>query len=149
MSLISYVVNWEELKDMLDDLTKNLTARGISDVAGIQRVRGFAESIPAMQARYRAVSWDLAHNIVITGVTVNQSSWKGEDYWELWVDNERLFETVYTKELGEQKHWEVVHPINQGQTIELILHNNSGNSRDVWVDIEYLEIGDFVEVVED
>ena len=121
MGLISYVVNWDELKDLLGNLSEGLTARGLSDVDGTQKVKGFAESIPAMQAQYKAVSWTLPYNIVITGVTVNQSSWKGEDYWELWVDDEKLFETVYTKELGEQKHWEVVYPIAEGQVIEVIL----------------------------
>ena len=147
MSLASYIVNWEELIPMLQDLLENLTARGIKDVNGTQKIKGFAESIPAIQATYKVVDWTLSTNIVMTAVTVNQSSWVGSDYWELWIDGELIFETVFTKELGEQKHWEVVHPVAMGQNIKIILHNNTGNSRDIWSDIEYLEVGEF-EVVE-
>lgn len=147
MSLPSYVINWEELSVLLDDLSDGLVARGVKDVDGIQKIKGFAQSVPAVQANFEIVEWDIPHNIVITGITFNQSSWKGEDYWELFIDNELILETVYTKELGEQKHWEVVHPIQAGKKIKVILNNNSGNSRDTWVDIEYLEVGE-AEIVE-
>lgn len=145
MGLPSYVINWSELKELLEDALGDLVVRSIKDVKGVQRVLGFAQNIPALQAEYKVVEWTPDKNIVITGVTYSQSAWKGEDYWELWVDGDRLFETVYTKELGDQKHWEVLHPINAGQVVKLVLHNVSGNSRDVWVDLEFLDLlGDTV-----
>lgn len=140
MSLPSYVINWDELVPLLEEALGDLVVRSIKDVEGVQRVKGFAQSIPALKGNFKVLEWTLERNIVITGLTYSQSGWKGEDYWELWVDDDRLFETVYTKELGDQKHWEVLHPVNAGQTIKLILHNVSGNSRDVWADIEYLDL---------
>ncbi len=140
MGLPSYIINWEELKELLEDALGNLVVRSIRDVKGVQRVWGSAQSVPALRGNYKILEWTLNKNIVITGITYSQSAWKGEDYWELWVDGDRLFETVYTKELGEQKHWEVLHPINEGQTIKVVLHNVSGNSRNVWVDVEYLDL---------
>ncbi|MCG8538749.1 MAG: hypothetical protein MJA82_02265 [Clostridia bacterium] len=145
MGLPSYIINWEELKELLEDALGDLVVRSIRDVKGVQRVWGSAQSVPALRGNYKILEWTLNKNIVITGITYSQSAWKGEDYWELWVDGDRLFETVYTKELGEQKHWEVLHPINEGQTIKVVLHNVSGNSRNVWVDVEYLDLlGDVV-----
>ncbi len=140
MGLPSYIINWEELKELLEDALGNLVVRSIRDVKGVQRVWGSAQSVTALRGNYKILEWTLDKNIVITGITYSQSAWKGEDYWELWVDGDRLFETVYTKELGEQKHWEVLHPINEGQTIKIVLHNVSGNSRNVWVDVEYLDL---------
>ena len=140
MSLPSYIINWDELKDLLEDALKDIVVRSIKDVRGVQKVLGTAQSIPAMQGNFKILEWTVDKNIVITGVTYSQSAWKGEDYWELWIDGDRLFETVYTKELGDQKHWEVLHPVNAGQTIKVILSNVSGNSRNVWVDIEYLDL---------
>lgn len=140
MGLPSYIINWEELKELLEDALGDLVVRSIRDVKGVQRVWGSAQSVPALRGNYKILEWTLDKNIVITGITYSQSAWKGEDYWELWVDGDRLFETVYTKELGEQKHWEVLHPINEGQTIKVVLNNVSGNSRNVWVDVEYLDL---------
>lgn len=140
MSLPSYIINWSELNDLLKEALEGLVVRSIKDIKGVQKVLGFAESIPALQATFKVVDWTLDKNIVITGVTYSQSAWKGEDYWELWVDGDKLFETVYTKEVGDQKHWELVQPVNAGQTIKLVLSNVSGNSRDVWADIEYLDL---------
>ena len=149
ISLPSYVINFDEIIKPLEEKLKDVVIRGIRDLKGTQRVKGFAQSIPAIQAEYKILTWAPDKNIVLTGITYSQTGWKSEDYWELWVDGDRIFETVYTKELGEQKHWEVLHPIHANQTIKLVLNNKSGNSRDVWVDIEYLElIGDIEEISE-
>lgn len=139
MGLPNYVINWDELTTLLEKALEDVVVRSIKDVKGTQKVCGFSQSIPALQNDFKIVEWTLDRNIVITGLTYSQSAWKGEDYWELWIDDDILFETVYTKELGEQKHWEVVHTISPGQTIKLVLHNISGNSRDVWIDFEYLD----------
>ena len=140
MGLPSYVVNFDEIFGLLEDALKDVVVRGISDIKGTQKVRGFAESIPPLQGVFKVLEHTFSEDSVLTGITYSQSAWKGEDFWELWVGDDRVFETVYTKELGEQKHWEVVHPVEAGKTVRLLLNNESGNSRDVWVDLEYVEL---------
>lgn len=140
MSLPSYVINFDELLPLLQEALSNVVIRSLKDVQGSQMVRGFSQHIPALQGEYIVLRWILDTNIILTGVTFSQSAWKSEDYWELWIDGDRLMETVYTKELGDQKHWEVLNPVNYNQEIMIVLHNNSGNSRDVWVDIEYIKL---------
>lgn len=144
MSLVSYVINFDELKDILEDKISNVIVKDLSSLYGLQKVKGFHLGIPAIQGKYRVVDFEVPTNIVITGVTYSQSAWKPIDYWELRVDNEVLFETVYTKEIATHKNWKIIHPINQGSKIELLLYNESGNSRDVWVDIEYIDLADVV-----
>lgn len=144
MSLASYVVNWDELEDLLKEALSNTVVKDITDLYGVQKVKGFYKPIPAIKAEYNVVEFIPDEAIIITGVSYSQSAWKANDYWELWIGDDRLFENVYTKELGEQKHWEVVNPVNVGEPIKIVLNNQSGNSKHVWVDIEYVKLADIV-----
>ena len=140
MSLASYIVNWDEIEISLKEALEGKTIRSLRDIKGNQRIKGYTESIPALEGVFKIVEMVKEDAIIITGVTFSQSAWKGEDYWSLWVDDDMLFDSIYTKEIGDQKHWELIHVIKPNQTIKLLLHNVSGNSRNVWCDIEYVEL---------
>ena len=145
MSLPSYVINFDELKELLEDKFSNIVIKDLSSLYGLQKIKGFHLGVPAIRGRYRIVDFITPSNIVITGVTYSQSAWKPIDYWELFIGEEKLFDTIYTKEIATQKNWKIIQPVNQGTKIELILNNNSGNSRDVWVDLEYVNLTDIIE----
>ena len=145
MSLPSYVINFDELKDLLEDKFSNVVVKDLSSLYGLQKIKGFHLGVPALQGRLRIVDFVVPDNIVITGITYSQSAWKPTDFWELIIDGEKIFDTVYTKEIATQKNWQIIQPVNQGTKIELILTNNSGNSRDVWVDIEFIKLTDIIE----
>ena len=136
------MINFDELDIVLKDALSNISVRDLANLNGVQRVKGFYKSIPAIQAEYNIVEFIPQEQIIITGISYSQSAWKANDYWDLYIGNDKLFEEVYTKELGEQKHWEVINPVNAGEVISLILNNQSGNSRHVWVDIEYVRLAD-------
>ncbi len=145
MSLPSYVINFDELKDLLEDKFSNVVVKDLSSLYGLQKIKGFHLGVPALQGRLRIVDFVVPDNIVITGITYSQSAWKPTDFWELIIDGEKIFDTIYTKEIATQKNWQIIQPVNQGTKIELILTNNSGNSRDVWVDIEFIKLTDIIE----
>ena len=140
MSIASYIINWEELVGMLDLTVKGKDIRSIKDINGKQRIKGFAESLPAIQGVYKVMEVSFPSDTILTGIAFSQSGWKGEDYWSLWIDDDKLFDEIYTKETGDHKHFNLIHVIKANQTIKLLVHNNSGNSRDVWCDLEYVEI---------
>lgn len=144
MSLPSYIVNFDELEDLLKEALSNTVVKDIADLYGVQKVKGFYKPIPAIKSEYKIVEFIPDESIIITGISYSQSAWKANDYWDLYIGDEKLFENVYTKELGEQKHWEVINPVNAGVPIKIILNNQSGNSRHVWVDIEYVKLADIV-----
>ena len=145
ISLPSYVINFDELRKLLEDKFSNVVVKDLSSLYGLQKIKGFYLSIPAIKGAVRVVDYIPNENIVITGITYSQSAWKPIDFWELTIDGEKQFETVYTKEIATQKNWQIIQPINQGSRIELILHNYSGNSRNVWVDVEYIKLVDIIE----
>lgn len=139
MSVISYVVNWDELSDLLKQyMDTNVT--DLSKVDGVQKSKGFVQSVPAMKGDYIIFNWIPDEDIILTGITYSQSAFKAQDYWELYAGEEKLFETVFTKEQGEQKHFEAIHYIKKGTAIKLILSNQSGNSRYVWADIDFVQL---------
>ena len=148
MSLPAYVVNWDELEDLLKEALSNVVVRDISDLYGYQRVQGFFKKIPAIQASYKIVEFIPSEQIILTGISYSQSAWKGTDCWDLEIGDNKIFQNVYTKEIGENKHFEVISPIEAGTPIKIILHNTSGNSRHVWVDLEYINVSEIREKYE-
>lgn len=140
MTMPSYIINWEDIKNEVNLAGKYKIIEGIRDLEGIQKIKGYAQSVPLVGGEYKIVD-DLAKgDIVITSVTYSQSSYSPEDYWELWINGDRIFETIYTKELGEVKSWEMIQYLSKGDIVTLVHHNNSSTSKDVWVDIEYVLI---------
>lgn len=144
MSLPSYIINFDELEELLKEALSNTVVKDIADLYGVQKVKGFYTPVPAIRGEYNIVEFVPNESIIITGVSYSQSAWKSNDYWDLYIGNDKLFENVYTKEIGEQKHWEVINPVNAGEPIRIILNNQSGNSRHVWVDIEYVKLADVI-----
>lgn len=140
MSLPSYVVNWDELKDLLESALGDYVVKTLRDVEGAQRIRGFAESVPALNNSFVVAEWIAPVNCVFTGVAYSQSAWNAEDNWDLYVSGEKVFSNIHTKELGEHKTWDIVHPINNGDVVQIVLNNESGSSKNVWCDIEYIEL---------
>lgn len=112
----------------LDNLSGNL---GIS---GTQKIYGKMLEIPAVKGQHVI---EFKGNGQITGITYSQSSWRFEDNWDLQVGNDKLFESVRTKEYGEHKFFNVFYPING--TVKFIYNNISGTSKVLWVDFNILE----------
>lgn len=148
MSILSYVVNFDEFAatitnnsnenlqgiiELLEDLKQGLL---IPD--GMQKAKGLTLSVPAVSEEY-TLTFIPDTDILLTGITYSQSAWKYEDNWDLEIEGvTMLFESIYTKELGEHKKFEKYYPVPAGTPINLILHNKSGNSRQVWADLEYI-----------
>lgn len=144
MSLPAYVINWDELKDILADKLSNIVVKDVTTLYGIHRVKGFYTKITAIKGSFIVAKFKKNANLVIRGVTFSQSGWKAEDYWELYIGDEKRFDSIFTKEVATQKDWQVIEPVNRDTEIKVVLYNNSGNSRDVWIDLEFVEIRDTI-----
>jgi len=163
MSLPKYVVNFDELDDLFGDgITVDVTV-GDSKVSDLlrelfekfppfikipvglfgnynQRSVGLHSYIPALGFDY-----ELTHifdeDVFLTGLAYSQTGWKVMDCWSLLVGDDLIFDGLYTKELGEHKHFNVFYPVARGTEIKVIHHNHSGNSKQVWFDIDYIMKG--------
>ena len=139
MSLPSYVINWQEIYELLKGKLDNIEV-STPQYKGVSKVWGTKQGVPAIQGKFKIAEWVVPNDISLSEITFSQSSWKSEDFWDLWIDDNKIIDRVYTKELGDKKSFNITVPIHGGQTIKAVLHNNSGNSRDVWIDIDYVDL---------
>lgn len=162
MSLPSYILNWEELLAILGDkLEIDINDIDLGDLEnylgeqfgiiigllkqildllkdkGVQRIHSISNHIPAVVVPFKFTT-TFKEDVLITGITYSQSAWKYQDSWDLEVDGNVLFEQVGTKEIGESKAMNVFYYVPAGKPINIIFHNDSGNSRLVWFDVEYI-----------
>lgn len=160
MSLPSYIVNLEEMLEYLKDkIELNVNVEGIggsigNEMAtivdllkkilmliydrGVQQIHGLRQHIPSVVGVFKLTK-TFDFDIMLTGISYSQSGWKYQDSWDLEVGGTKLFDS-FTKEIGEHKHFNVFYFIPAGTPINIYHHNDSGNSKIVWFDIEYLNL---------
>lgn len=136
MSLPSYVINWEEANTSLTIEEKMRVLGTLRDLDGTHKIKGTETKIPHYEGKYLVFIGKAEDVGALMEISYNQSSYHPLDYWEVWVGGDRIFETIYTRELGVVKHWEVVHYLTN-QLIRVYHHNVSGTSKNVWVDLGY------------
>lgn len=164
MSVPKYIINWEELLDIIGDKFEveinDIDLGDLEDYLyehigkiidllkqilellkdkGVQRIHSISNHIPAIVGPYKFTT-KFDEDVLITGITYSQSAWKYQDSWDLVVDGMVLFEKVGTKEIGESKQMNVFYFVPAGKEVDIIFHNDSGNSRIVWFDIEYIDL---------
>ncbi|MBU3155189.1 hypothetical protein LL038_03045 [Clostridium estertheticum] len=127
-------IRYEGLKNKIEDfiLYKN---------EGIQKIEGRLLDIPPVVKNTIEI-FKFDKDIFLTGLHFNQTGWKKEDKYSLEINKNKIIDSSATKEIGEHKHFNTYFKVNANTPISFILHNNSGNSRQVVVDLEYLEIKD-------
>lgn len=124
------------LKDYFDKLLEIL--RQLLGFNYAQHSIGLHSYIPALQFDY-----ELEHifneDVILTGITYSQTGWKVFDCWDLYVGDKLLFDGIFTKELGEHKVLNTFYAVSANSTIKIVHHNNSGNSKQLWFDIDYFK----------
>ncbi|WP_129596041.1 hypothetical protein [Anaerophilus nitritogenes] len=134
--------NMEDFKDYLEgklDAIIDLLKQNLSKKKGIQSIKSMSKSIPAIVNDF-ILEYTFSENVMLTGITYSQSAWKAEDNLSVLINGSVLFDHVYTKELGEYKHFHAVYYFPANTTITIIHHNHSGNSKLMWVDIEFVKL---------
>ncbi len=105
---------------------------------GVQQIYGLRQHIPSVVGIF-TLTKTFDFDIMLTGISYSQSGWKYQDSWDLEVNGTKLFDS-FTKEIGEHKHFNVFYFVPAGTPINIYHHNDSGNSKVVWFDIEYLNL---------
>ncbi len=104
-----------------------------------QKSQGVYKNIPALQTDFE-LNYTFEKKSALTGIVYSQSAWKAEDSWSLYIDDKILFDNIPTKEVGQHKTFDCPCLVEAWQTVKVIHHNNSGNSKEVWIDIDYFEL---------
>jgi hypothetical protein len=133
-----------KLQSMIDtlldihELLKAIDGQSVSE--GRQKMLGDSiEIIGVPQVTERLFVFD--EDILLTGVTVSQSAWNINDQWSIDIGGYTMFDKMYTKMRGEHKQLSKFYPIPAGTEIKFRYDNTaSGNSKWVWVDLEFIEL---------
>lgn len=129
MGVATYVVNMPDFEKLGLGQSNN--------VSGTQRIKGQHLSVPAETGDYE-IKWSFDEDIYITDVKYSQSGWRYEDNWDLKIADTPIFETIYAKEIAESEVFHCYCYVAANTEITLILHNISGNSRDIWANLHYI-----------
>lgn len=141
----------EQFKDVahkLDDLVIGLNYSGEFHADGIR------DEVPPLKIDYD-ILWKPPERINLTGIQFELTGWKPHDLYSLIVEfkdksTKTLIDKVTFKEVGEHKVLPIAYPfglsrkthkLGADDTVIFRVHNNSGNSRQIYLDIEYLSLG--------
>jgi hypothetical protein len=107
----------------------------------IPYVKGFNLNVPATQGVYN-YNYTLLEDMELVSIAIACSTYDVSDYWEVVVGDEKICETIYTKELPESvgmgNYLSVVYPVIQNTVITMYYYNNSGNAKQVWFNFKFL-----------
>lgn len=103
--------------------------------------KGIRMEMPAEQTTFEAIH-EPSVDVEFFGVKFAATGYADRDYWELVIDQEKLFETIYTKELPHLMpagSSGLVYPVSAGTPIRFIYNNDSATSKTVWIELQMLK----------
>jgi hypothetical protein len=121
------------IKEDIQNIILNL--KGVPDP---QKIKGYYDYIPPLKGDYKITN-TVNRDIYLTAITFSQIGWKLEDAISLVIDEEEIFKNIGTKEIAEKKAFTKKMFVKANTPVHFVLHNRSGNSRQLWVDFEYIE----------
>ena len=132
----------EDLKELLPSTQYNMLKKRIESFIyynhnGMQKNEGRLLDIPPLIMENKE-EFVFDKDVFLTGLHVNQTGWKKEDTYTLEINKEKIIDNATIKEIGEHKYFNTFYKVNANTPISFILNNNSGNSRQTMVDLEYL-----------
>lgn len=133
----------EDLKELLPSLQYNMLKKRIEGFIyynhnGMQKNEGRLLDIPPIIMENKE-DFIFDKNVFLTGLHFNQTGWKKEDTYTLEINKEKIIDNATIKEIGEHKYFNTFYKVHANTPISFILNNNSGNSRQTMVDLEYIE----------
>lgn len=130
---------YEGIKNKIDSLI-------LKNIEGIQKVEGELLDIPPIiQDSNKVFKFD--KDVYLTGLHLNQTGWKKQDKYSLIINKNKIISNAATKEIGEHKYFNTFLKVNANTPISFILHNLSGNSRQVALDLEFIEGTESTEII--
>ena len=139
--------NLESLLSQIEDLLPDEKYKGLKNkieqfilgkYTGTQKIQGAFIDVPAIVGDYKQ-NFIFDKDVYLSGLHLNQTGWKKEDRYSLKIDKNIIIDNATTKETGEHKYFNTYAHVIRDGSVYFILHNNSGNSGQIMVDLEYIE----------
>lgn len=120
-----------------EDVKRKINSFIYKKIVGIQNVEGKLLDVPPI-IQNNKIEFKFNSDVYVTGLHFDQTGWKKEDTYSLEINKTRIINNANIKEIGEHKYFNTYYPVIREVPISFILHNNSGNSRQLLIDLEYL-----------
>lgn len=103
--------------------------------------KGFRMQIPPVKG-LRSISYTSPVDLELIDVGMACSGYSDGDYFEIQVGDEKIMETIYTKELPQHINTGttlyVVERIPAGTEIKMFFMNETGSTKTVWFDLRFM-----------
>ena len=133
-------VCYNKLKNKIDSII-------LTKIIGVQKVNSKIIDVPAIIGIYKE-KFIFKKDVYLTGLHFNQTGWKKQDTYSLKINKNKIINNARSKEIGEHKYFNTFKKVNANTPIFFILNNNSGNSRQTLVDLEFIEGEEITDVVD-
>lgn len=104
--------------------------------------KGFRLEIPPIKGLQK-LTYVAEDDLELIDVGLACSGYSDGDYWELMVGEEKIMETIYTKELPQHINTGttlyVVERVPAGTEITMLFMNETGATKTVWFDLRFLK----------
>lgn len=104
-----------------------------------QLITGKILDIPAIKNNYK-LQFKFKDCVSLTGLSLNCTGWKKEDTFDLTINKAKIIENCSLKEIGEHIYFNTYFRVNAQTPICFNFNNKSGNSRQIIVDLEYINM---------
>lgn len=107
-------------------------------VMGVQKIEGALLDIPPI-IKTTKHDFIFDKDVFLTGFHLDQTGWKKQDKYTLEINKNKIIAYSATKEIGEHKYFNTFFKVIANTPISFLLDNNSGNSRQTIIDLEFIE----------
>lgn len=100
--------------------------------------KGYRFEIPAVAGDHDFILNKPNVDLELLMVTFSASGYKDTDSWSILANGHIVYDTIYTKEVGQVKPLSSVKRILTSDAITFTFHNDSGTSKVLWVDLDFM-----------
>lgn len=133
----SYIVG-----GIIDEVKKVRLPEGLFPTLTTPFMKGFRIDIPAINAMYEEI-YTLTQDMELIDIGLACSGYGDGDYWEVLINDEKIIETMYTKEIPEHINMGstlyTVYKCVSGTNIKIRFHNESNSSKIAWFNLRFLK----------
>lgn len=139
---LSYIVNPQTIKDLPPHLFSTKKS---------QFIKGNLLAIPlhhpytSPDPKFPVFNEELMHEAVyqveedmeLLGISVALSAYSSPDFWELYLNDTPLLETIFVKDVPEEFTFDIVIPVPEGSELRFVFCNGSETEKIVWYNFKF------------
>ncbi|ALN97811.1 hypothetical protein Bp8pS_132 [Bacillus phage vB_BpuM-BpSp] len=103
------------------------------------KVRGYSREIPDSDGKF-FISVPFSRECLIKSITVYQTDYNYNDYWDFTVDNKKIMSNISSKYSIDTKRINGQLKVDSTTTNNIVFYNMSKKKKTIYYDINYLEL---------